>query len=134
MGESVDTSFTKPQWDDTVLNMVKPPLDMLYVGWTEPGEWLRYTVEVGQTAEYTVSFFYSSPREHAAVALCWDDAALCTLEPEQTGHPHLWNYARLARVTLEKGVHVLTLCTARIGLMNYGYLFFELTTKGEEKV
>src|SRR3984957_420647 len=41
--EGVDTSFTKfnrkpDPMDDNPFNKVVPPADLLYVGWTEPGE------------------------------------------------------------------------------------------------
>ena len=47
--EGVDTSYTKfdrkPEpVDDNPFNKVVPPPDLLYVGWTEPGEWFNITV------------------------------------------------------------------------------------------
>ena len=50
MHEGVDTSYTKfgrtPQIDDNPFNKVEPPPDMMYVGWTEAGEWFNITVNV----------------------------------------------------------------------------------------
>ena len=50
MHEGVDTSYTKfgkdPQIDDTEWDRVKPPANLLYVGWTVPGEWFNVTVDV----------------------------------------------------------------------------------------
>jgi len=52
MGEGVDTSYTKfkldPQVDDNPFEQVQPPANMLYVGWTEPGEWFKITVKVAR--------------------------------------------------------------------------------------
>src|SRR5208337_2162000 len=43
MKEGVDISYTKfghdPQIDDNPFNKAQPPPNLLYVGWTEPGEW-----------------------------------------------------------------------------------------------
>ena len=44
--EAVDISYTKMDArhiDNNPFNMVKPEKDQLYVGWTEPGEWMNYT-------------------------------------------------------------------------------------------
>src|SRR5579862_6204479 len=52
MREGVDISYTKmdrvPPIDNTQYNKVQPPANMLYVGWTEPGEWFNITVDVKQ--------------------------------------------------------------------------------------
>ena len=42
MHEAVDTSYTKyhDRIDDNPFEKVHPPEGLLYVGWTEPGEWL----------------------------------------------------------------------------------------------
>jgi hypothetical protein len=41
MEEGVDISYTKfhAQIDSSPYNVVQPPENQLYVGWTEPGEW-----------------------------------------------------------------------------------------------
>jgi hypothetical protein len=49
--EGVDTSYTKfhrkpDPIDDNPFDKVVPPADLLYVGWTEPGEWFNITVDV----------------------------------------------------------------------------------------
>jgi hypothetical protein len=54
MDEGVDISYTKfhDQIDDNSYNLVKPPENQLYVGWTEPGEWFKITVEVAHAGVY----------------------------------------------------------------------------------
>jgi hypothetical protein len=32
--------------DDNPFDKIVPPADLLYVGWTEPGEWFNVTVDV----------------------------------------------------------------------------------------
>jgi hypothetical protein len=52
MDEGVDISYTKfhDQIDNSPHNVVVPPENQLYVGWTEPGEWFNITVQVAGPA------------------------------------------------------------------------------------
>jgi hypothetical protein len=55
--EGVDISYTKfnrkpDPIDDNPFDKVVPPADLLYVGWTEPGEWFSITVNVTETGTY----------------------------------------------------------------------------------
>lgn len=64
--EGVDTSYTKfghdPTIDDSPYNKVVPPEGLLYVGWTEPGEWFNITVQTAKAGEYTGDLLYTSNR------------------------------------------------------------------------
>jgi hypothetical protein len=65
--EGVDTSYTKFQRkpdpiDDNPFNKVVPPAELLYVGWTEPGEWFNVTVDVTDAGTYATDFLYTSNR------------------------------------------------------------------------
>ncbi len=138
MDEGVDTSYTKlglvPKIDDTAYNKVAPPAGLLYVGWTEPGEWLNLTVDVAEKGEYSVDLLYTSNRGGAIsldvngrpatgplkIASTFDSA-----DPVAWRQWHHWNVAHdLARVHLEKGHNVLTLHTVAEGQMNYATLEF----------
>jgi hypothetical protein len=62
-GEAVDISYTKfrdPPIDNNAYNIVDPIMDQLYVGWTVPGEWINYTVEVNITGTYNVGIMYTA--------------------------------------------------------------------------
>src|SRR5215469_8863613 len=55
--DGVDTSYTKfnrkpDPFDDSPFNKTIPPPDLLYVGWTEPGEWFNITVEAAHAGTY----------------------------------------------------------------------------------
>src|SRR5271170_3252637 len=54
MKEAVSTSFTKYHdvIDDSEFDLVKPPEDMMYVGWTAPGEWINLTVNIKTAGVY----------------------------------------------------------------------------------
>ncbi len=127
MNESVDTSFTKPDFDATEKNLVNPELKMFYVGWTDEGEWLNYTVDVDKSGNYSVDFLFSAAVD-AAISLSVDNKDVTEkIAIPSTTHPHIWN--RLSAMTtflLEKGTHLLTLHTVEKGLMNYAFLEFKL--------
>jgi hypothetical protein len=138
--EGVDTSYTKSaeETDSSAYNMVTPPMDQLYVGWTEPGEWTKYTVNVEQAGNYAVSLLYTSNRG-GAIALDVNDApVLSDVQIPTTYHSadslawrqwHHWNIAPLGEVSLKKGEQTITLHTAGEGQMNYGWLEFEPLVK-----
>jgi len=136
MHEGVDTSYTKfhDQIDDNPYEAVHPPKDLLYVGWTDPGEWFNMTVKVKRTGRYQVGLLYTS-RRGGAISLALNGQAVGGLiKIESTYNPadpiawrqwHHWNYVKdLATVELPKGVSVLTLRIADQGNMNLAYLDF----------
>jgi len=43
-------------------NLVQPPENQLYVGWTEPGEWFNITVQVAHAGTYSADLLYTSNR------------------------------------------------------------------------
>jgi hypothetical protein len=138
MKEGVDTSYTKfgldPKIDDNPYDKVTPPAGLLYVGWTEPGEWFNVTVDVAETGEYTADLLYTSNRggtisldvngESATgpltIASTYDAA-----DPVGWRQWHHWNLAKgLVKLHLEKGRNVLTVRTVAQGQMNYATLEF----------
>jgi len=134
--EGVDISYTKGNdVDNTPYNFVAPPSDQLYVGWTEPGEWLKYSVEVKEDGVYSVSLLYTS-NKGGKISLSVDDKDVCGLldvastfrddDPENWRQWHHWNISNdMAKINLKKGFHTLTLHTVENGQMNYAWLEFE---------
>ena len=145
--EAVDISYVKGtrlhegamvEFDNSAFNRVTPPPDLHYVGWTEPGEWLNYTIEVAASRIYRVDLLYTS-RHGGAIALSVDGVdvtgRLSIESTEDLADPvafrqwHHWNIARnLAHIRLTAGRHVLTLHTLETGQMNYSYLDFTSVT------
>ena len=135
--EAVDITYpTSGEYDNHPYNFVEPELGMLYVGWTLPGEWIKYTVEVKQTGLYKVNLFYTSNRG-GEIALSVNDRDVTgpiqiqttyrTDDPLEWRQWHHWNKLNgIARIQLEQGLQVLTLHTVSNGGMNYAYLDFEL--------
>ena len=64
MNEGVDISYTKfhDEIDNNPYNLVLPPENQLYIGWTEPGEWFNITVQVAHAGVYVADLLYTSNR------------------------------------------------------------------------
>lgn len=60
--EAVDISYTKfhDSIDNSRFNFVQPKEGQLYIGWTEPGEWTKYSVDVEEDGTYTIGIMYTA--------------------------------------------------------------------------
>ncbi len=138
MNEAVDISYTKFQdspIDNNAFNLVEPEKDQLYVGWTKPGEWIKYTVNVTQSGTYQLGIMFTSNKNgKISIAVNDKDATgLITLPStanEKETVPwrnwHHWNYLdNIARIELKKGLQTITLHTEELGDMNYDYINFK---------
>jgi hypothetical protein len=137
MHEAVDISYTKSdEIDNNPYNVVDPMMDQLYVGWTEPGEWIRYTVNIQKAGKYRLSLMYTANRD-GVISLSLDGKDVSgellvrsTYSFQETvswRQWHHWNKAEnLATFSLPAGIHVLTLHTVEKGNMNYDFLDFTL--------
>jgi hypothetical protein len=135
VNEGVDISYTKKDnIDNTPYNFVQPPMEMFYIGWTEPGEWTKYTIDVTESGIYNVSILYTS-NQGGTISLAINDRDLTgplTLvttfngkDPQDFRQWHHWNIMEnIAQVELEKGTRILTLTTEETGQMNYIWLDF----------
>ncbi len=135
--EGVDISYTKfrePPIDNNAYNLVMPPKDQLYIGWTSPGEWVKYTVFVKEAGTYTLGIMYTS-NQGGKVSISVNDMDKTGLvdipstyvkdDPVQWRQWHHWNYLKdFSNVRLKKGVQVITLYTREKGNMNYAYIDF----------
>jgi len=138
MGEGVDTSYTKfkldPQIDDNPFERVQPPANLLYVGWTEPGEWFNMTVEVAQAGDYTADLLYTSNRGgtisldvngEAATGPLTIASTFNAADPLAWRQWHHWSIAPgIAKVRLPAGKSVLTVHILTEGNMNLATFAF----------
>jgi len=134
--EGVDISFTKTgDIDDNHYNKVPRDMGKLYVGWTVPGEWIKYTVKVNESGKYNVGLLYTSNGD-GSIALDLDGKELAGNLKINSTHDdrdtvkwrqwHHWNKSDpLTTVELKKGVHVLTIHIVTNGNMNLDYLEFK---------
>jgi len=138
--EGVDTSYTKflrkpDPVDDNPFDKVAPPADLLYVGWTEPGEWFNLTVDVAKSGTYAADFLYTSNRGGTiSVDANGKDATgpLPITTTNDQADPlawrqwHHWNLApQLFKVHLSQGKNVLTVHILTNGNMNLAYFDFK---------
>lgn len=138
MGEGVDISYTKfkldPQIDDNPFEQVQPPANLLYVGWTEPGEWFNMTVEVAQAGDYMADLLYTSNRG-GTISLDVNGEAVTgpltvastfdASDPLAWRQWHHWNIAPgIAKVRLQAGKSVLTVHILTEGNMNLATFAF----------
>ena len=133
MNEGVDTSYTKfhDQIDNNPYNLVLPPENQLYVGWTEPGEWLNITVEVARAGFYSADLLYTSNRGGTlsldvngkdATGPLTITSTFNSADPIAWRQWHHWNIAQnIARIHLPKGKSVLTVHILTEGNMNLAY-------------
>ena len=137
--EGVDTSYTKDFADFWQGEAVKPPKDMFYVGWTEPGEWMNYTVDVAEDGDYTVDILYTS-NKGGELSLDVNGKPLdkpitiaSTNDPKDTTGWRQWHHWNInkdaATFRFSKGRNLLTLHIDKEGNMNLGTLEFKLLTK-----
>jgi hypothetical protein len=139
--EAVDISYTKfhDQIDDSPYNLVKPPPNQLYVGWTEPGEWFNITVQVARMDIYEADLLYTSNRGGTisldvngkdatgpiAIASTFDAA-----DPIAWRQWHHWNILpSILRLHLPVGKNVLTVHILSGGNMNLAYFDFKKASK-----
>lgn len=136
MKEGVDISYTKTGYiDNNNYNKVPRDLDKFYVGWTVPGEWIKYTVKVNQSGTYNVGLMYTANGD-GAISLDLDSKELTGPLKITSTHDdrdtvkwrqwHHWNKTdNLTTLKLEKGIHVLTIHIVANGNMNLDYLEFK---------
>lgn len=136
MDEGVDISYTKSGGiDNSPYNWVDVEMGQLYVGWTEPGEWINYSVQVKKSGMYQVGLMFTANAD-GGIALDLNGETLtdelfipASKNVQDTiamRHWHHWNRIdSLTTVHLKKGNHILTLKTVTHGNMNYDYLDFK---------
>jgi hypothetical protein len=136
MNEAIGISYTKfhDAIDNSPFDLVRPPENQLYVGWTSAGEWFRMTVNVERAGWYSIDLLYTSNRG-GDISLDLNGKPLTrTISVTSTQSPaetipwrqwHHWNLMKgIAVVDLPRGVNVLTLHILTQGNMNLAYLDF----------
>ena len=137
MDEAVDISYTKfhDQIDNSPYDVVQPPENQLYVGWTEPGEWFNITIETSRAGVYTADLLHTSNRggtisldvngEPATPALTIP-STFNAADPVAWRQWHHWSLARhFVQLRLPKGKNVLTVHILTEGKMNLAYFDFK---------
>lgn len=133
--EGVDISYTKSGGiDDTPYNQSVRNMNQLYVGWTEPDEWINYSLRVKETGNYRISLMYTANGD-GSIAFDLDGKRVTkSLKVPSTNNPkdtvawrqwHHWNKTDLSgEIRLSKGQHKLRLHVVEHGNMNFDWLGF----------
>jgi hypothetical protein len=136
MDEGVDISYTKfhHQIDNNPYDLVQPPENQLYIGWTAPGEWFNITVEVTRAGVYAADLLYTSNRGGTISMDVNGKPASGPLGIVSTFNPadpiawrqwHHWNVMQsIVRLRLPEGKNVLTVHILTEGNMNLAYFDF----------
>lgn len=139
ISEAVDISYTKfqnPPIDNSAYNFVEPEKDQLYVGWTSPGEWTKYTIDVEKEGTYQLGLMFTSNQD-GEISFSVNDldvtgpvsipSTFVAADSADFRQWHHWNYIdNIATIQLEKGVQTFTIHTVEIGQMNYDFIRFDL--------
>jgi hypothetical protein len=135
MNEGVDISYTKPGGiDNNPFNKTEPVLAQLYIGWTQPGEWVNYTINVNKTGSYCMAVMYTANGEGAIMLDVDGKRASEKLKIFSTHNDadtvpwrqwHHWSRLdSLTTLRISKGRHLITLRIVDRGNMNFDYLEF----------
>ncbi len=136
INEGVDISYTKAKdIDNNPYNLVEPLMQQFYVGWTEKGEWIKYSIEVKADSEYDGVLMYTANAD-AKMAIDIDEkpwlepvlikSTFNEKDPVAWRQWHHWNKQIIFKsLKLSKGKHILTLKTVEKGNMNYDFIEFK---------
>ncbi|MBA3707336.1 MAG: carbohydrate-binding protein [Planctomycetes bacterium] len=98
------------------------------LGWTQFGEWTKYTVTVAAAGSYTVSIRVATPQNGQALHIELDDVNLTgTLAVPNTGSWDDYQNLTSAAITLSAGQHVMKLAMEG-GAVNINY--FQIASVG----
>ena len=117
------------------------------VGWTSAGEWMKYTIQVKETAAYALSLRYASDNALTLLRLEVDGASVTPdLKLVSTGGWTTWKSLDIPDVILEEGTHVLKVeflsgganissysFTAPVATSTVGFKALSATTSGDGK-
>ena len=138
INEAVDISYTKfqnPPIDNTPYNFAEQQKDQLYVGWTKPGEWTKYTVNVKTAGTYQLGIMFTS-NKNGKISFSVNDvdvtgplsipSTFVAADTVPWRQWHHWNYIdNIAKIELKKGEQTITIHTVETGEMNYDYINFK---------
>lgn len=138
INEPVDISYTKfrePFIDNSPYNLVDPEKDQLYLGWTKPGEWTKYTINVQKEGNYQLGLMYTS-NKNGKISFAVNETRITdtlivpstfdAADTIQWRQWHHWNYIdNLASIQLAKGIQTFTLHIDDVGDMNFNFINFK---------
>jgi hypothetical protein len=124
--EAPDLSYTKAAFDKWKADGKKLDVDEYYIGWTDAGEWLNCTVDVKEAGTYVVNLKSSAHNEGTQDSIAIDGKDVTgPFNVTTTGDWHTWMmHNGVAKIKLEKGLHLLTFKFEKEGNQNVMWLEF----------
>jgi hypothetical protein len=124
--EAVDISYTKAAFDKWKDGGQKLDVDEYYLGWTDAGEWVNCTVDVKEAGTYVVNLKSSAHNEGTQDSIAIDGKDVTgPFNVTTTGDWHTWMmHNGVAKIKLEKGLHLLTFKLEKEGNQNVMWLEF----------
>ena len=107
--------------------------DQVYVGWTQTGQWMKYSVHVKETATYRLGGHFAAGGNDATLSVSFTPElktgplAIPTTAGYQPGVEvyHVWETLdNLAKLKLDAGDYVMTVMIENAGGMNIDCLSF----------
>jgi hypothetical protein len=108
--EGVSISYTKDMADFNHKTPVPfaPETNQFYIGWTQDGQWLNYTVNVKSAGTYKIIALYACDATSFRFSINHRPASECKI-PVKTGSMHTWNKAEVGTIRFpETGLQLLT--------------------------
>ncbi|MFN8249003.1 MAG: carbohydrate-binding protein [Ferruginibacter sp.] len=96
------------------------------IGWTEAGEWMKYTVHVNSTGNYTLLARVSSQNIATAFRVEMDGITIATIDVPNTGGFQSWQSVIIPNIPLTAGDKVMRVYYITGGY-NLNYISFSLT-------
>lgn len=102
------------------------------VGYTKPGEWMKYTINVEKEGAYTIMIRYASSNATTLLNFELDGVAITSdVKLSSTGGWYTWKTGRATDVILTEGTHVLKVIT-KAGGANLSYYTFSYSKTSDE--
>jgi hypothetical protein len=77
------------------------------IGWTDPGEWTKYTVNVLSTGIYTLQARLSSQNAVSSFRVEMDGTTIATITAPNTGGYQVWQTVSVTGISLSAGIKVM---------------------------
>ncbi|WP_281615063.1 cellulase family glycosylhydrolase [Flammeovirga sp. SubArs3] len=77
--------------------------DAPYVGWTEDGEWLKYTIQITSSGVYSIEVNYSAEEHDGALELTKNHIVLGEAILPKNGKPFDWRTVEMKNISLSEG-------------------------------
>ena len=111
VNESVDISYSNKEGSN-------------FIGWTQAGEWAKYSVNIASTRAYTLKMRFASAGGGKTVRIEIDGATVATVTLPNTGSTDSWATVSLTGVNLTAGLRTLRIYNVSGG-QSINYIKFQ---------